>query len=173
MATAGTVVVDTYATVDLAGEPTRAFIEHVTDQQHEYIAAVAAPLHDLRAENQELGLALGAGVLAALIVAVARWLAGRPSDAQAAGRHGRTGGIHLRGPAQRRVCIRRMPRTSSVAWRRRSTACSIAWGECFSRSGSSWPTPHTNSARRYPSCGQRRRLRCRMTHARPRTTASR
>ena len=55
-----------------------------------------------------------------------RRLARGPSDPQTAGRHGGAGGVHLRGRARRRVCIRRMPRTSSVAWRSRSTACSIA-----------------------------------------------
>jgi signal transduction histidine kinase len=68
----------TFADIDLAGAPARALIHHVKDQRYVYVAAVVAPLQDLRAESAELRRALGAGVLAALIVAmVGGWLVGR------------------------------------------------------------------------------------------------
>jgi signal transduction histidine kinase len=68
----------TFATVDIAGVPSRAFIQHVKDQRFPYVAAVVAPLDGLRAETAELRRALGAGVVAALIVAVVGgWIVGR------------------------------------------------------------------------------------------------
>jgi two-component system, OmpR family, sensor kinase len=68
----------TFSTIDLSGEPMRAFAEHVTNERYEYIAAVAAPLDGLRAESAELRRALGAGVIVALIAAsLGGWLVGR------------------------------------------------------------------------------------------------
>jgi signal transduction histidine kinase len=67
-----------FADVDLNGVPARAFIESVRDQRYPYVAAVAAPLQDLRAQSGEMQRSLGAGVLAALMIAVAGgWLVGR------------------------------------------------------------------------------------------------
>ena len=68
----------TYATVDLGGVPARAFIHHVKDQRDHYVAAVVAPLQDLHEQSAELRWSLGAGVLAALIVALlGGWVVGR------------------------------------------------------------------------------------------------
>jgi signal transduction histidine kinase len=67
-----------FADVDLNGVPARAFVEHVKDQRYAYVAAVAAPLEDLRAQSAGMRRSLGTGVLAALIVAlVGGWLVGR------------------------------------------------------------------------------------------------
>jgi signal transduction histidine kinase len=68
----------TFSTIDVDGVPARAFIQHVKDQRYPYVAAVVVPLQGIRAESAELRRALGAGVLAAMIVAVVGgWLVGR------------------------------------------------------------------------------------------------
>ena len=98
----------TYATVDLGGESARAFIEHVTDQKFTTSRRSRRRCTTLRAESPELRRALAAGVAAALIVALlGGWLVGRQT-LKPLGRHGRTGGVDLRGRTARRGCIRRM-----------------------------------------------------------------
>ena len=68
----------TYETIDLSGEPARAFVVHVTNEKYQYVAAVAAPLDLLRAESAELRRALGAGVSVVVIAAaLGGWLVGR------------------------------------------------------------------------------------------------
>jgi heavy metal sensor kinase len=68
----------TFATTDVAGQAARVFTDRVDDQRHPYIAAVVAPLENLRAESAELRRALGAGIAVALLAAVlGGWFVGR------------------------------------------------------------------------------------------------
>lgn len=58
----------------------RALSHPVVYKEHHYVAAVIAPLDDIESEGQRLLLALGAGVLVALVVAIAGgWIVGRQS----------------------------------------------------------------------------------------------
>jgi signal transduction histidine kinase len=68
------------ATITIGTTRLRALSRPVTHNQHRYVAAVMAPLDDIEAERQQLLLAVGVGVLVALVVATAGgWVVGRQS----------------------------------------------------------------------------------------------
>ena len=67
-------------TVTVSSTRLRTLSRPVTHDGHRYVAAIMAPLDDIESERQRLLLALGAGVLVALVVATAGgWVVGRQS----------------------------------------------------------------------------------------------
>jgi signal transduction histidine kinase len=68
----------TQGTITLGSSRQRVLSRPVRDDRHAYVAAVVAPLQRLEAEESELLMALGFGVLAALVAAGAGgWIVGR------------------------------------------------------------------------------------------------
>jgi signal transduction histidine kinase len=92
-------------TVTVGRAPMRALSRPVTYRQHQYVAAVMAPLDGIEAEHRELLVALGVGVLIALAVAgIGGWLVARQSlrplsdlagQAAAITEHDPSGRLHL------------------------------------------------------------------------------
>jgi hypothetical protein len=71
--------------------------------------------------------------------------------------------IRFRAPRTSARSTRTRCSRSWCRWCRPSTACSNATGNSIKCSASSWPTPRTNSRRRWPGCARRpswRRVRC-------------
>jgi signal transduction histidine kinase len=95
--------IDTLAVGDA---PVRALVRPLAYAGRRYVAVVIAPLEDIAAERRELRIALGAGVIIALLLAaVGGWIVGRQSlrplgtlAAQAAAISGRDPSERLRAP---------------------------------------------------------------------------
>ena len=159
--------------VHLASERYRVMTERVDVPGKRYVAAIAAPLASLDADDAALRTALGWGIFVAMLAAGARRMAGGPR--KRCGRSATWLGRPRRSPSATPVGRLSAPHpgdelgTLAAAF----NGCSIGSPPSSTRSVSSWRTRRTNCARRSRSSARRRRSPWRATSGRRTNTANR